>query len=313
MADADFDGFGGGYSTPGQGRAGNVQRYVNVAGAVASLTLVLGLGFWGYKLAVRDVRGVPVIQALDGPMRIAPDNPGGDVADYQGLAVNEVAEAGSAAPPPERLILAPRPVDLAMEDVAGLAGMPVPDSIPVAAPIADPDLSLAAEPVAESANPTEIAVEAALAEALGLEVFAAAEVPSLDSLSPELAEEFAPEGAITRSVRPRSRPDRAAAPVAAVAVAAANEMDPATLPAGTRLVQFGAFDTVDEARGEWVRLSGRFTDLMAGKSMVVQAAESSGRTFYRLRAHGFDDEADARRFCSAFIAENAACIPVAQR
>ena len=70
---------------------------------------------------------------------------------------------------------------------------------------------------------------------------------------------------------------------------------------------------MEEAKKDWTRLQGRFGDLMAGKAMVVQSAESGGRTFYRLRAHGFEDEADARRFCSAFIVENAACIPVAQR
>lgn len=303
MADADFDGFGGGFSTTDQGGAANLQRYINIAGAVSSLALVIGLGFWGYKLAVRDVTGVPVVQALDGPMRIAPDNPGGAVADHQGLAVNEVAEVGIAAPPPERLILAPRPVELLLEDAAGLAGQPVPDVAPASAPIADPDLALAVDPVAESANPTEVAVEAALAEALG--IAPAAEAPALETLEPE--------GAMTRSVRPKARPGRTAAPVAAVAMVAPVEVDAGTLVAGTRLVQFGAFDTEDEAKAEWARLQGQFTDLMAGKGMVVQAAESGGRTFFRLRAHGFEDEAEARRFCSAFIAENAACIPVAQR
>ena len=38
---------------------------------------------------------------------------------------------------------------------------------------------------------------------------------------------------------------------------------------------------------------------MVGKLRVIQTAESGGRTFYRLRAAGFADEADARRFCSA--------------
>jgi hypothetical protein len=52
---------------------------------------------------------------------------------------------------------------------------------------------------------------------------------------------------------------------------------------------------------------------MAEKAMVVQPAESGGRTFYRLRAHGFEGEDDARRFCSAFVSENAVCIPVPQK
>lgn len=327
MADADYD-FGGGFSSerqaPRQGArdaaaADKLQRKINLAGGLTSLVLVLGLGFWGYKLAVRDVNGVPVIQAMEGPMRISPTDPGGEVADNQGLAVNNVAAVGIAAPPPEKLLLAPRPVELAPEDTAGLGGDPMPElseaSAPATALTADADLALAAAPPTESANPTEIAVDAALAEALG-EIPGDAAVVDDVTLAEEMAEP-APEGAITVSPRPRARPGAraavAAAPAATVAQAAMNEVDPATIAPGTRLVQFGTFDTAEEARAEWVRLQGRFGELMAGKAMVVQPAESGGRTFYRLRAHGFEGEDDARRFCSAFVSENAVCIPVPQK
>jgi hypothetical protein len=43
---------------------------------------------------------------------------------------------------------------------------------------------------------------------------------------------------------------------------------------------------------------------------VIQETQSNGRTFYRLRAMGFADRADARILCAALTAENAACIPV---
>lgn len=318
MADADFDGFGGGVSTDGMGRAASLQRYISMAGAVSSVALVIGLGYWGYSLAVRDVRGVPVVQALDGPMRVAPENPGGEVVDNQGLSVNEVAALGTAAPVADRLILAPRPVELELEDAAGLAGQPVPDALPASAVGADPDVALAADPVTESANPTEIAVAAALAEALAGDP----EPEVAPELDPGLTADVALEGTITRSPRPVARPGRDSAvavpaeaePLAdAGAATAPIEMDAASIAPGTRLVQFGAFDTADEAKAEWARLQGRFGDLMAEKAMVVQAAESGGRTFFRLRAHGFEGEDDARRFCAAFVAEEAACIPVAQR
>jgi hypothetical protein len=52
---------------------------------------------------------------------------------------------------------------------------------------------------------------------------------------------------------------------------------------------------------------------MDGKALVVQAAESGGRTFYRLRAHGFADETEARGFCTTMLEQNASCIPVEQR
>ena len=49
---------------------------------------------------------------------------------------------------------------------------------------------------------------------------------------------------------------------------------------------------------------------MDGKERLIQQAESGGQPFFRLRATGFEDMADARRFCSALVAEDAACIPV---
>jgi len=321
MADADYDGLGGGLPAAydaGPRRVG-AQRIARLAGAAASLALVVGLGVWGYNLAVRDVRGVPVIQALEGPMRIAPADPGGEIVDHQGLAVNEVAAVGVAAPPPEKLILAPRPVDLVEEDTAGLAGLsPLDPSLAAAAvppQTGAADVALAAAPPVESASPTEVAIDAALAEALG-------EIPAdevtlaeaaVDPL-PVVVSDPVPEGAMTVSPRPKARPGtRAARPETATALTVPDAVDPASIPVGTRLVQFGAFDTADQATAEWLRLSGQFGDLMATKGMVLQPAESGGRTFYRLRAHGFDDEDDARRFCSAFVAQNATCIPVPQR
>ena len=94
---------------------------------------------------------------------------------------------------------------------------------------------------------------------------------------------------------------------------ASPEMLPEEVQVGTRLVQLGAFDSADGARAEWTRLQGRFGDLMAGKAIIVQPAESGGQTFFRLRAFGFSDEDDARRFCSALLSEDTACIPVAHR
>ena len=90
----------------------NVASLTNWAGAAASLALILGVGIWGYKVVARDVSGVPVVRATATPMRIAPENPGGTLADHQGLAVNQVAGSGIAAPPADRLVLAPRPAGL---------------------------------------------------------------------------------------------------------------------------------------------------------------------------------------------------------
>ena len=98
--------------------------WCNMPGRRGLWRLVLAMGLWGYKLAVRDIAGVPVIRALEGPMRVAPDDPGGSIADHQGLSVNDVAAVGSVAAPSERVVLAPKPVELSLEDAPGLLPRP---------------------------------------------------------------------------------------------------------------------------------------------------------------------------------------------
>lgn len=323
MADVDFDEFDGGYGTSVP-RAGRMSHLVHLAGAACSVALVIGLAVWGYKLAVRDVSGVPVVRAMEGPMRIAPENPGGEVADHQGLAVNTIAAIGTAAPPADRLVLAPRPVELSYEDGPGLALSGAMPEAPEALTAASADAMAMAAATAAPAEPENLgpdpdAVAQALAEALAAEdTGASADMTAVEA--PETLD--APEAAI----RPRARPTSLAAnapastteavdlalaePAAAPAVA---ELDPAAIPMGTRLVQLGAFDTADQAKSEWIKLANVFGPMMEGKAMVVQAAESGGRTFYRLRAHGFADEDEARGFCTSLLEQSASCIPVEQR
>lgn len=318
MADVDFDDFDAGYGAP-MVRPLRFGRFITIGGAVGSVALVIGMGLWGYDVAVRDARGVPVIRAAEGPMRIAPENPGGEVADHQGLSVNAVAALGVAAPPPERLLLAPRPIELTDEDQPILSATPLLAENEARAPVAAGTLGsvgLAAPapvipqgavsvsappPVAAIApetapDPQQDAVEMALAEALSggadeTEIAALAPVPQDDT------------------TRPRARPVDPAAPLAAPAA----ELDPATLAQGTRLVQLGAFDTPEEARAEWARLLSANPDLLMGKALVVQSASSGGRDFFRLRVAGFASEDETRGVCSELLKRDATCIPVLHR
>jgi hypothetical protein len=321
MADMNFDGFEaedyGSYSS-----SGRRQRLVHLAGALVSFGLIAGAGVWAYQLAVRDVSGVPVVRALTEPMRIPPVNPGGDEADYQGLSVNSVAAAGLAAPAPDRMVLAPRPVDLTLDDGPGLsatAPQVAAASAQLSSDAARPAaIALADQMIAPTTAPSgpETLVEAALSEALNEIATDTAPDPTPTEM-PLVA--VASDPALA-GMRPRPRPtaglipadatatDVFAAP--ATAVNDAEEMDPASIPVGTRLVQLGAFDDVEGARAEWIRLAGLFAPEFAGKARVVQEAQTGGRSFIRLRAHGFEDEDSARAFCTALLAKSAVCIPV---
>ncbi len=283
----------------------SVAAIMNWAGAALSLALIAGLGVWGYQLLVRDVTGVPVVRALEGPMRIAPEDPGGARAAYQGLAVNEIAAVGTAAEPPERVVLAPSEPVLTDEDRPIAALLPDSPDAPIAA--------AAAKPV----SATDLAVAAALGESplVTLATAAAEDVP--DAAPAALVELVDEDGVVAASPRPAPRPDRRVASLdpAPVVVSQSNglDIDPATIEVGERLVQLGAYPTEDLAREEWDRIAVRFGDFMEGKGRVIQEAEAGGRKFFRLRVHGFEDLSDSRRFCAVLVAGEASCIPVAWR
>lgn len=292
-----------------------VSKFFNWVGAIISVALVVGLALWGYKLTVRDVTGVPVVRALEGPMRVQPEDPGGTQAAYQGLAVNAVQADGVAAAPAERLVLAPQPVELTRADA-----LPPPLKEDEAAPApADTNVAATAEVVAQpvkEAPPTD-PVLAALQSAQ--RAMAAVKSSKDENATGADIRVSAATPGVKRSPRPKIRPDAeivAKASKRAVAVSASAttiDVDASTLAKGTRLVQLGAFDDDALAKAEWDRLASRFGAYMVDKKRVIQKAQSAGRSFYRLRAVGFSDINDARRFCSALLAENAACIPVVTR
>ncbi|MCA0940662.1 SPOR domain-containing protein [Yangia mangrovi] len=289
----------------------------NWAGAAVSLALVVGVGMWGYELLMRDVNGIPVVQAMDGPMRIAPEDPGGSTADHIGLAVNAVAGTGLAEPGADRLLLAPQGIGLSDEDMPQkkLAALREKSAQIATASLSQDEALAEIDAEGEEVDPIQ-----ALADQI------AANARPLGELSSEEGEGelvasvtgAAPAGALIRSLRPSTRPgDLLNQPVALapapVEPAGPEEINAETLPAGTRLAQLGAYASEDVARQEWERFSARFGEFMDGKDRVIEKASSGGRTFYRLRAAGFADLADARRFCAAFVSENADCIPVTTR
>ena len=310
---------------------------VNYAGAAVSLGLMVGVGVWGYQLIMRDVTGIPVVRAMEGAMRVAPENPGGEVAAHTGLAVNAVAAVGEAAPPEDMLVLAPATTGLAAED---LDAQPMAEAdevrpvdplgdleTPVAAVVTDDDLTEAdadapletddilalADQIAAGALPLTDLAEGedvpptVLVDGQVVEAAVASAIQTISADVPGLSQSLRP------IVRPASlvRSSPAAAPAVEAAVQAAVTTTP--IPVGTKLVQLGAFPTPDGAATEWTRLLGRFGEYMDGKERVIQEASTGGQTFYRLRAMGFADLSDARRFCASLDAGGAACIPVVVR
>jgi len=328
---------------------GRLSRLTHYLGALVSVGLIVILAVWGFKLVVRDVSGVPVIRAIEGEARTAPDDPGGELTDRTGLAVNAVS-GGAAATVTEKVAIAPAPTGLGAEDVPmGDLGATAQAARPVDLPLSDDTPRVIAMPDGEAAaaaaalaaqstvEPDEVtsglistdapSTEAPVNEALT--DLAGQETQDL-AINQALAEAHSTPApaSVAQSARPAPRPRRAASvttapapasivssapaaarPEAAPKPAAAAEPAPAKVASGSAMVQIGAFDSDALAKGEWQRVSGKFGNLFSGKSRVVQEAQSGGRTFWRLRAAGFESKDEARRFCAALIAGGIDCIP----
>lgn len=301
-------------------QGGAFAAILNWGGAFLSVLLIAGLATWGWKLWQRDVTGIPVVRALEGPMRVAPDDPGGLASEYQGLTVNRIAEEREDTPS-QQVVLAPAPATLDEEEDLAMAALPSLAPEPAPSPAIEDGMDFVevapapqiggAEPVEEVAPPavemseeaptaTDLAVAAALAEA---------------GLAPEPAILKVGAGAAHVPVstpRPVTRPATLQTVSLAAPVVAGGEADASSIAPGTRLVQLGAYASPEVARAEWRSAEARFGDYMVGRTRVVQEVQTGGRTFYRLRAMGFDDLSDARRFCAVLVADGANCIPVLQ-
>jgi hypothetical protein len=336
-------------------RAGALVQY---AGAAVSIALVAGVGIWGYKLFVRDVTGVPIVRAMEGPMRMAPADPGGEIALNTGLSVNAVVARGEAAPPEDVLLLAPASNGLAAEDMEvqsmAEAGEVAPEGpaidrlgTEVVTPVvletdaqaadlvaeATPEYNLQALPdtpmtpdqvlaladqIAAGATPLTAlseGTEVPVAMTVDGQTVADAPEPATDLVAaaePALTLISASVPGVSVAYRPPTRPGHLAvsARPEAGAVVDSALVTTTPIPVGTALVQLGAYDTADIAASAWDRLSVRFAEFMNGKERVIQSASSNGATFFRLRAMGFADLEDARRFCAVLDAEDTDCVPV---
>ncbi len=291
---------------------------MNWAGALLSVMLIAGLAAWAWQLWVRDVTGVPVIQAISGPMRVLPEDPGGLSSENRGLTVNRIAEDRADAPPVTEVVLVSEPAaldeieDLAMGALPGVGA--AEEGVALSGSAIDVDETIVTVGEAPRIGTEQVVdgrqdallsgIDRAVQEALA-DVLTASSATTAGATG---------TGLIPAAFRPPPRrPEGLQASASPSAGPGATDVQPSAIPPGTRLVQLGAHGNAGAAHDEWDRIVARFGDYMVGKQRVVQEVTSGEHTFFRLRATGFVDLADARRFCSVLQADGADCIPVVQQ
>ena len=279
-------------------------------GAALSLFLLAGAIGWSYQLIVRDVNQIPIVRAQLGPLRVAPDNPGGLTAANQGLSVTQLA-VNEKPLLSNKIYLAPAAEILNEENLALKVteedeSNKVDGAFEIKEVNAENSMNLEALPdqkeVDSRSNDVGVLSKAAFSQKK-------IEIENAVSLALSITNE--PDKSLSW-LRPKIRPvgfyrngniteDQIVS----------NEPMP-KLPIGSAVVQLGAFDSKSLAESEWQRFEKILGSILIPKKMVVQKAESGGKIFYRLRASGFSDISDARQFCTA-ISDKVACIPVVTR
>ena len=279
-------------------------------GAALSLFLLAGAIGWSYQLIVRDVNQIPIVRAQLGPLRVAPDNPGGLTAANQGLSVTQLAVNEKPLLSNE-IYLAPAAEILNEESLALKVteedeSTKVDGAFEIKEVNAENSMNLEALP-----DQKEVDSRSNDLGVLSKVAFSQKKIEIENAVSLALSITNDPDKSLSW-LRPKIRPvgfyrngniteDQIVS----------NEPMP-KLPIGSAVVQLGAFDSKSLAESEWQRFEKILGSILIPKKMVVQKAESGGKIFYRLRASGFSDISDARQFCTA-ISDKVACIPVVTR
>ena len=277
----------------------NLVPYVNIVGSVISLAVFVGIFGWGMQTILRDSSGVPVVRALDGPVRIAPEVPGGVLASHQGLTVNEVSSSQIHVALADRLQLAPRPINLMAEDqpmvilladsaekpslkLVSLENLGVTDNIPTIneTPKGSGEVLSSGTPIIPNVSDYRMTGLTNVAASIG-------SAPAI-------------------SLRPRVRSTVIVLQQSLAQILAS----PQVILQGAPMAQLGAFGSRKMAMQAWTSLSQRHGDYLVGKQHVILEATVGGTIIYRLRVHGFASLEDSRRICTALISQNAECYSV---
>ena len=283
----------------------------SIFGAVISLNLILWAGYWTYNIISRDINGIPIVAAQPGPLRVAPDTPGGIEAENIELAVTKIASQ-ELPPNPKAVELAPGTEKLTPDDLTIFQAIKQKKIIDRQAAlnnqihlgVIEPNISkeISLEPVNTVTNTANYSITENQSELVAA-ALALALKPSADNLIGNAVAQNK-----FKQIKPRPRPNS----LLEVSVSTTETVIRpalASVETGLAVVQFGTFATETVAFEEWDRLSKNLSVILDGRPKYVERIKRNGNEIYRLRLGGFVNIDDASRFCSAVISQEN-CVPV---
>jgi cell division septation protein DedD len=247
-------------------------------GALALVCLALGI-FFGYSWFFGGGKDgeLPVVQAMDDPVKVKPENPGGLEVPYQDqLVLNQEGADGEGEPVVERLLPPPEAPQPPPREPATLAPLPRPSPAP-AAPATG-----------------EIAVAA----------------PRPDQSS-QIVEAPMPDQSELVVVAPMSTGETSQVPAPPKPAKTQTAEALGTAPAkGSYVVQLGSFTSTAGSKQAWTRLQRAHRELLGDMSLFVQKAVVNDRTYFRVQAGPMPNRATAMDMCAQLKARKQDCLVV---
>ena len=291
----------------------NKLSFFSIFGAVISLNLILWAGYWAYNLISRDINGIPIVAAQPGPLRIAPDVPGGIEAENIELAVTKIASQ-ELPPNPQAVELAPYTAKLSADDITinqALKQKKLIDSQigkitqgHLQAVEAELSNEISLVPIKTSIESTDYTIADNQSE-----LVAAALALALKPNNDQLSNKVMSANIKSYMIKPMPRPGSLR--TNPTSLNSKNSFLPilGSVETGLAVVQFGSFENKQLAITEWDRLSENLSVILDDRPKFVERIQRNGNEIYRLRLGGFVNIDDASRFCSAVISQEN-CVPV---
>jgi hypothetical protein len=269
---------------------------------VIVMTGSVTVAWYSYNAGVKEgSEGAAPLLKPAGPMKVAPDNPGGANIPHQEMSVyqslNEKTEGGPVErilPPPERPLTPP--VAAPAQPAGESSRVRSADSLPIAPPEA---------PKAGDSTPS----------ARSLVPPPTALVPPREQVAqaePKTAEPKsvvpAPKEIKAAPVKPVDKPARAAAP--AKPAAEPEQQQLASIPAGAYRIQLGSVSSEGQASKFWSAQREKNGDLLGKLALNVEKTSIGGKVFYRIQAGPVKDAASARVLCDQLKQRQIGCIIV---
>jgi hypothetical protein len=232
----------------------------------------------------------PLIKADQGPVKVKPDQPGGQDIPFQDSTVyDRLGQNGSGKQPPMEKLLPPPET---------------PVQLPQPAPTAQ---STPQSPSAAPPSPANTDAAALAPKPEGLPVVVTTGVQPAPEAKPAPAQPSAPPPAAAQ-----------ADPIGALAAAAlAKPETPKSTPAATNAalsssyrIQLSAVRTEQAVAPEWARLKRHFPELLSSLKMEATKSEVPGKgTFFRIEA-GPLDQNGAKAACEHVKAQGVGCFVI---